>query len=299
MSVKVQGLILLIQLMLIAGLFIYKDNDDNQLISEDKFLTIDSNKISVIYINDNNANKITLRKIEGQWILPEYHQLSVNRGLLDDLIEKLSGAKPGWPVAQTESAAKRFNVADNQFLRHIQFESEGKAVADIYLGDSPGLRKIYLRKKDEIEIYEIELALHMAPSTGVEWFDKSILKLHGDITEIRVGDILLKKELESWNMAGLEESETLNQKRIDSILTNLKYPQVLGVAAKSLLSKIDNNKADVHYDIKVNDRAVSFDFFKTSEGVVVKSSESDLYFIAAGFVADNLLSISRGDLIKH
>jgi len=297
-GIKLQGVILLIQLLLITFLFAYQGEKEDSQPDNDQYLLLDKNKITSIRISDNNANTVELKKHNDRWLLPGYYQLPVNRGLLDELLEKLNAAKPGWPVAQSESAAERFHVSDKQFQRHMVLESEGAPVANIYLGDSPGLRKIYIRKHGETGIYAIDLALHLAPASDVEWFDKSLLKLQGDISEIHMNKLVLKKQEQAWTLSDLSDSESIDQKKVNTIATYLKYPQVLGVAARELVQKIDINKPDAQYRIQLGNEAVDFKFFKTSEGVILKSSQSDLHFIVAGFVAENLLGITRELLTK-
>ena len=105
MGIRTQGIILLAQLILIAGLFTCQGEKGVRQLAHEKYILFDKNKITGIYITDSNANKVALKKQDGQWLLPAYHQLPVNRGLLDELMEKLAAAKPGWPLAQSESAA--------------------------------------------------------------------------------------------------------------------------------------------------------------------------------------------------
>jgi len=59
------------------------------------------------------------------------------------LIDKLEGAEAAWPVATSESSAERFEVSDAKFQRRIRFFADDAVVTELFLGTSPGFRRVH------------------------------------------------------------------------------------------------------------------------------------------------------------
>jgi hypothetical protein len=259
--------------------------------------SIEKTALNTITISVDGSNKVVLKKQDDTWILPDYHNLAVNTGLLDQMLEKLGAARSTWPIAQTPDAAERFHVSPENFKRHIRLQSAGDAIEDLYLGDSPGLRKIYIRNEDADAIYTIEFGLHLAPADGEQWFDKNLLKPGRDIKEIHAADFVLSKQAGDWGMNDLADKESLDQDKIVNLVNYLQYPQVQAVAAEALVSKIKKLKPVAQYRIKTVDAEISYDLFKADEQHVIKSSLSALHFTVADFVAETIAGVKRDALI--
>jgi hypothetical protein len=297
-STSFQSVLLALQCMLIVWLFAGQTGGvAQQQTQQQSVVSIEKPALGTITISADDGDKVVLKKQNGSWILPDYHDLAVNTGLLDQMLEKLAAARPSWPIAQTADAAERFHVSPAKFKRHLRLQSTADVVEDLYLGDSPGLRKIYIRNEDADAIYTIEFGLHLAPASAEQWFDKNLLKPGGDIKEIHAADFVLVKQADDWGINDLAEQESLDQDKIVNLVNYLQYPQVQAVAAEALVSKVKKLKPVAQYRVKTRDAEVSYDLFKTDEQHILKSSLSDLYFTVADFVADTIAGVKRDALI--
>jgi hypothetical protein len=296
-STSFQTIFLALQCVLIAWLFAGQPGGADQKQAQQSVVSIEKAALSTITISADDGAKVVLKKQDGTWILPDYHNLAVNTGLLDQMLEKLAAARSSWPIAQTADAAERFHVSSTNYKRHLRLQSAADVVENLYLGDSPGLRKIYIRNEDADAIYTIEFGLHLAPASADQWFDKNLLKPGRDIKEIHAADFVLSKQTDDWGMNDLAEQESLDQDKIVNLVNYLQYPQVQAVAAEALVSKIKKLQPVAQYRVKTTDAEVSYDLFKVDEQHVIKSNLSALHFTVADFVADTLAGVKRDALI--
>ncbi len=59
-----------------------------------------------------------------------------------------------------------------------------KVVGDLYLGTSPGFKKVHARRADSDDIYAITFANYEATARTDDWLDKALLKPTGDVTAV-------------------------------------------------------------------------------------------------------------------
>ncbi len=296
-SISLQGILLGLQCALIVWLFSGQADGVDQQQRQQALLAIDKTALNTITISDADDNKVVLKKQDGSWLLPDYHGLAVNKGQLEQILDKLVNADTAWPIAQTTDAAERFHVSASAFKRHLRLQSAGDDVEDIYLGDSPGLRKIYIRNEEQTAIYAIELGLHHAPASAEQWFDKNLLKPGSDIKVVKAADFELLREADDWVMKDLGEQESFNQDKIINLVNYLQFPQVQEVAPQGLVDKVMQAKPVVQYRVSSGDKEIDYELYTVDEKHILKSSLSALYFIVADFVADTIAGIQRDALI--
>lgn len=196
-SITLLGSLLALQLITAAGLLWGKRADEQQF-AQQSLLPFDIQQVDRIIIADS-GHKVALSKRQGQWLLPELQDLPADAARLDELLDRLGDITTDWPVATTASAAERFAVAETAFQRHLQFFTDQKLLGELYLGTSPGFRKVHLRRVDENEIYAVTLSTHEFPPSAEAWLDKSLLAAD-DIAIIEGVDFRLKKADGEWQV---------------------------------------------------------------------------------------------------
>jgi hypothetical protein len=148
-------ILFIVQVLLILGVFAYQENSRVQVDAQ-PLLAIKSADIDRMVIQDA-SNKVTLQKTGSHWQLPDLHQLPVDKQKLDEILQKLDGTKLTWPVTTTASSHERFEVSGTKFQRRIElFQGDAKK-ADLWLGSTPGFKKIHLRREGENQVYAVEL----------------------------------------------------------------------------------------------------------------------------------------------
>ena len=167
-------------------------------ISSESFLAFDASDVTQIEIRGDSDDQVQLSKQEGDWKLEQ--GLPADASRVNQMLEKLSMSGGGWPVATSASTAERFEVTKDKFQRHVVFRDEKQvAVADIYLGTSPGYRKTHARRSDGGPVYSIEFSNYEASAESSYWLDKQLLQPSGEVVSIeREGGYQLTKGEEGW-----------------------------------------------------------------------------------------------------
>jgi hypothetical protein len=299
-KIVILGAVLAAQLLLALGLNLAGD-DHGAFQPREKLLAFDSAKIDGLRIEDGEQ-AVTLRKQNGDWLLPERDGYPVGDGRAGALLNRLAALEKGWPVATSAGAAERFKLTATDFERRITLLSGQDAVAVLYIGSSPGFRKVHLRPDGDASVYAAEFSTWEAGAKAADWVDKSVLELPvEDIAAVRMPDFELRRDGETLKLAGLLEGDTVKQEEIDRFvrqLAGLRIQSVLGKAAKPEyaqqqpvleLTLTHKEKGELHYR-----------FSKPAEGeaYVLKRSDQDYHFELSGFSVDAIKDMARSKLVE-
>jgi len=151
------------------------------------------------------------------------------------VLEKLGGLDARWPVATSESSRERFEVTAGSNQRRIQMFADGAAVVELYLGTSPGYRRVHARAVDSEAVYSIDFANFEVPVVADDWLDKDLLQAVGGVTEvIREGAWTLSKDAEGWLLVSAAPGQ--NDAQRDAPRRNAAEPD----AAQSLVKRLSD-----------------------------------------------------------
>ncbi|MCZ6710179.1 MAG: DUF4340 domain-containing protein [Gammaproteobacteria bacterium] len=121
---------------------------------------------------------------------------------IDGVLNKLEALDARWPVATSEGSRQRFEVTAESNQRHIQIYVGGDTVAELYLGTSPGYRRVHARAAGAEEVFSVDFANFEVPVAQDDWLDKDLLRAVGGVTEvIREGAWTLSKAEQGWMIA--------------------------------------------------------------------------------------------------
>ena len=127
------------------------------------------------------------------------NSLPADHDKVNDLLDKLADLAAPWPVATSVDSAERFEVTEDKHQRRLLLEDADGVVADVFLGTSPGYRRVHARAADEDEVYSIDFSNYEAPTDADQWLDKALLAAAGDpISIIHEG---------SWHLTRTEGAE--------------------------------------------------------------------------------------------
>lgn len=167
-----------------------------------KLLAFDPQAVDTLKIEDGKGS-VLLRKKDGKWVLPERADYPVGDSA-DQLIEKLAGLDKGWPVATTTAAAPRFKVAADAFERQLTLRAGDTELARLYLGTSPGIRKVHARPANEEAIYAVAMETIEASANVDDWIDRRILALEADeLTRVELPGVVLERTDDTWRVLDL------------------------------------------------------------------------------------------------
>ena len=167
MIIRLLALLLVAQLAVAAYLYWPKPVERS---APDALVTLASDTITQLTLSDGESS-VTLARARDGWSLED--GLPADPIKVSGVLQTLTEQQPGYPIANSASAAQRFEVADEKFQRRIELVS-GDSVQTIYLGTSPAFRKIHARRSGDDAVYLLELNSYDAPTASMSWLDRSL-----------------------------------------------------------------------------------------------------------------------------
>jgi hypothetical protein len=293
--------LLLIQLLLAVAV-LWNSQREARLNQPKPLLSIDWQAVDSISIEDKTKG-VYIEKSEEQWMLSK-EQLPASNDKVNELLGNLEKLHTGWPVATTSKSHKRFDVAEDKFIRRVQLYSNGEVLGELFFGSAPGLRQSHVRRKGDDSIYTADIdALDMLPSSR-PWFDTELLAVK-DARTIKGPDYNIKKVGTIWAFnrtgpsifLGNTKQGKLNQKNVERLvgaLANLVIQRAAGNYQPDYQSA-----ETVEVKLVVSDAKNSWTYhFVREEGQhFVRRSDRDLFFTMRKPVFDSIARIRQVDLI--
>ena len=133
------------------------------------------------------ATRLELAKKNGAWVLPGSFDAPAEGAKVSALLDRLAAIKRGLPIATSEAALKRFKVVDSDFERRVVLSAGDKALATVYFGSSPGLRKSDARVSPDKAVYSVDLPTYELPTDSGAWLSGELLR--GDVAQLAEIDV--------------------------------------------------------------------------------------------------------------
>ncbi len=281
--------VLVVQLLL-AGILFSQDQDMGAFQSKEKLLGLELAKLDQITI-ESKDKKISLKKVQGKWILPEHFNAPVDDQKLSKITDKLFTLPVSWPVAVSEDSASRFKLTKEKFERKISFAKAGEILKTLYLGSSPGFKKIHARVDGQNAIYSIDFAAYEAPVSVDDWVDKSLLAIDVDsLSKVVTDKFSLTRNKDVWQVENLKEGTIASQEKITTWLgklAKLQYSGILGTEAKPDYG-LDQAVVKLKLIPKSGEQ-IDIVIGKMANDYVIKSTRQPFYFKASQFQVQALL----------
>ncbi|MDH4318484.1 MAG: DUF4340 domain-containing protein [Desulfobulbaceae bacterium] len=294
--------ILLFQVALIAGLYLSK-KEYGAFSPEEKLLSFNPVDIDTINLAAAGEQPLTLKKGEKGWYIPSYFNFPCNQANIDDLFKKLGELKKGWPVAVSSDSAERFQVDENNFVRHITLKNGDKVKAELFLGSAPSFRKSHARASGSDDIVVVEFSDFDAEARPDDWFDRDVLKPKPEeITGLTMPDFSLQKDGDDWIVKDLAEGESSVKEETKKLLEKIS-----GLTMESVLGP--DNKPEYQQDMPelvfslqtASGEQVTYTFSKpkNDEHYVLKSSRNENYFKVILWMVDAIKEFNRGKVVSN
>jgi len=270
--------------------------------SQGPLLTFQGDQVKAIRIQTPEGEPVLLAKTDNGWAIPALGDLPAAEHKVTGLLSKLEGLQKGLPVATSEEALKRFKVADQSFERKLTLEQGDSKPAILYLGDSPGFRRLFVRAADDTAVYEAELGLFDVPDKADDWSDRTLLHLDAEkIQRLTLADLTLERSGENWRLTDLAEGEEQDQQAIEDAvrrIANIDFLGVLEDKEEPALSK-DTSPLEIEATL-AGGETVSYTLTKLAEGndYLLKASNRPQRFTIADYTAKRLTAMDRSDLLK-
>ena len=268
---------------------------------QEKLLAFDEKAVDGLRIEDGKDN-LVLKKRDGKWVLPESGDFPADQNAAKRLLDRLAGLEKGWPVATTAGAAKRFKLDDQGFERKLTLLAKDQTQAVLYVGTSPGFRKVHVRPQGTEAVYAVAFDTWDANAKTDDWIDKDILKLDPiDVTRVEMPSLVLQRDGEVLRVADLPDGQESNTQEVNSLvgkLAGLRVQSLLGAEVKPEYRQ-DEPELELKVTRKDGD-VLTYRFSKPKDAAyyVLKRSDLDPYFKVAEFAVKPIQDTKREKLAQ-
>jgi len=232
---KLLTLLLAVQLLLAAIVF-WPGSDQADMSANSPLLALNSEDVQRIIVRDTQ-NSVVLERAEAGWILPEYHNLPADKARLQRVLQELPALERGWPLASTAAAKNRFEVAENNFQRAVNYIANEQSRGEILLGTSPGFRKVHTRPIDSDDVFAVTFSSFELPVVAAEWLDKNLLRV-ADVSAVQGLDYEVRRQDQGWTSdSGATPAQTEVEELVNG-LTSLRVNAAADIAMAALLQEM-------------------------------------------------------------
>ena len=299
--ISILGALLALQIALAAGLFLSRDRY-GAFVSEEKMLAFDVKEVDALEIEGGEKKRLVLKKEGDVWTIPAMDGFPADGGAVERLLEKLDDLERGWPVATTSGAAKRFKVADEEFERKLTLSKDDEIIASLFVGSSPGLRKVHVRHPGEDEVYSVELNTYEMEIDGEDWIDKSVLSLKADdVAGLELPDLTLVRRENGMAPDDLAEDEEMVAEEIDRAIDRIADLKIRAVLGKEEKPEYLQGEPELKCIVKLTSgesREYVFSKPKDESYYVLKSSAREEYFSVDTWIVDRIKELEREKLVR-
>lgn len=308
-KIKILAVVLGLQLVIAAG-FSLSGGRMSAPAESGPLVNVDLEPVNRIILEGPDGERVVLAKVGEDWELPENGSFPADEGKISRLLDRLAGIELAQPVAASSEARQRFKVSEQSFERKIVLSKEDEAITTLFLGTSPGVRRIHVRKGTEDAIHAVELAAHEFPVDVEDWQNKRVLQFDQEaIATIRLPDLQIRRqpadpeggETDSsgaWLSEDLHEGESLNAQAVDKLaklLADLRIGEVLGRESSSEYG-LDQPLLALTVDRREGE-PIQYMLGKSPDGeeYTLKTSTRPEYFRLPSFRAQPLVEAAKRD----
>lgn len=244
-------------------------------------------QVDELRIADKSGNEAVLRKSAVGWVLPELDNLPADPEKVSALFASLDAATNNWPVASTTAARQRFQVADYYHQRRVGLLGQGRELAVIFLGTSPGFRRVHARNDQHDAIYSISFNTFDAPAEGGDWLDSRLLQVRSPL-RIDADSYSLSRQDGSWRSGA---GNTPDERELDALLNTLRTLHVHGTAPGDVQERLSQQEAELVLQVQGLAGHRTLELFALDGKHFIRSSEFSLFFKLSGYDFDRLAGI--------
>jgi len=267
--------------------------------------------VTAVTLADDQGNTVALARQDADWVLSSGGNYPANAESVNSLLQKLTAVETDRLITRTAGSLNRLQIADDNYVRRLDISTDDGQTTTVYLGSSPNFQATHIRIAGDNAVYLAnDLTARDASAAPSDWIDTSYVKLAPeDITAVTVQNqngafAFTKSVTGEWTYAGLEEGETYNPARFNTILSrlsNLTLVAPLGTAEEAAYQMdapqatvtiaADNGSSAQTYTLHIGAQDVD------SGNYTAKWSGADYYVTISSFSAQDMVTLTREDLL--
>ena len=279
-------LIFVIQLAMVVALY-WPEAGLMEVLNTEQLVPFEPYLLDEIHVGDEQGNEAVLVKTDDHWILPDLTGLSVSPDLIEKLLQGVIHAQTSWPVASTVAARQRFQLTDYNFQRRLTLIGNGELLGTIYLGSSPGFRKVQARNSTQDAIFTIAFNSFDASGIDSDWLDKRILQIHSPLA-ITSEQYTLHKQGNEWLN---DDGQQPDKRELDALLLALANLQIEGIADEDMQRTLSIAVPDIKLAVKTNTGDTTFELFTLGGRHYVHCSDHSLFFTLSSYDFDRFATL--------
>ncbi|TDJ44161.1 MAG: DUF4340 domain-containing protein [Gammaproteobacteria bacterium] len=292
--------LLAMQLVLAVAVNLTRD-DFGAFQADEKLLSFDANELDGLRIEDG-TDSVVLSKREGRWRLPDSGDFPASQSRVERLLDTLGTLEKGWPVARTRGAAQRFQVAGEQFERKLVLLSGDQPRATLYVGASPGFRKVYVRPGGGDDIFTVAFNTWDAEARVDDWIDKDALAFNERAVErIEMPGVTLQREDGELRVTDLGEQEQTDGEESRALLGRLAGLRIQSLLGTEAVPAYRQDEPTLEVGITLaGGEVLSYRFSQAEDAAyyVLKRSDLDHYFKVAEPAVESIRETTRQQLVQ-
>jgi len=269
--------------------------------TEEKLLSFNRQAVSGLQIVDN-TDSMEIEKQEDKWLLPNSGNFPASQRKVEQLLDTLAALEKGWPVARTRGAAQRFAVDKEQFERKLILLSDDESRTTLYVGSSPGFRKVYVRPGDQDEIFTVDFNTWEASAKAEDWIDTDILALdQSSVQRIEMPGIMMQRQDGTLQVMNLDEHEQTNVDESSVLLGQLTGLRIQSLLGTELEPEYRQDEPALEIRMTTDGGEVlDYRFSKPQDAsyYVLKRSDLDFYFEVAEYTLNPVREATREKLVR-
>ena len=322
-QMQILGGMLIAQLVL-AGWMLTREQTTATFKPTEPLITLNQDQVGHILLEEMDADKLSaleMVKKDGQWVLPATHDFPVSRDKITGFLKTMADFKKSWPAGKTEIAARQFKVTDKAFERRLTF-SIGEKKQLLYLGSSPGFKKIHARPDGDQQTYSVSYSAYEASTKHKDWLDQEYLNLERTaVKAVTLAQMELENSGGDFLVTEPGEGMETNRSKTSGLVSSILKPQFNDIAGlkegmkkgdeilSCLVEKSDKQKvrytwyqtvAGSEADQKQQDHARDKDSGKQvpSEDLLLLVSDRPFAFKVKRPGIEGLLNLNKADFVK-
>jgi Domain of unknown function (DUF4340) len=269
--------------------------------TEEKLLSFNKQAVSGLQIVDN-MDSMEIEKQEDKWLLPNSGNFPASQRKVEQLLDTLAALEKGWPVARTRGAAQRFAVDKEQFERKLILVSDDESQTTLYVGSSPGFRKVYVRPGDKDEIFTVDFNIWEANAKTEDWIDTDILALdQSSVQRIEMPGITMQRQDGTLQVMNLDENEQTNVDESSVLIGKLTGLRIQSLLGTEMEPEYRQNEPALEIRMTTEGGEVlDYRFSKPQDAsyYVLKRSDLDFYFEVAEYTVNPVREATREKLVQ-
>jgi hypothetical protein len=264
--------------------------------------------IVALSITDPDDNHIELRKEGEGWVLPEADGFPADAGKITPVLEQISSLTTSRLVTRTPDSHKRLQVAADDFVRRIDFETRDGTQHTVYMGSSPQYGATHFRVEGQDETFlTADLSTWDTRAEAAAWIDTSYVDVdQADVQRMTLenagGSFTFTRDQENnWTMAGLRSGETLDQTKVSNAVSRAASVIMERPLGKEEKAEYGMDQPNALVELETADSTITLRVGAQDpedESYVVISSESPYYVQVTSYSVQDLVDKTREGFLQ-